>query len=326
MDTLTRANSKRLHRWVAAIVGLFLLSGCAQGAAGDDVEFTAVINGTDVSTTSPDDPIRLLDAETAELQLDVTNVSSQPVTLNYVRFEGEALDMIFLTYDTAIRVDLEPGESRTLPPILLDFFDLGGQASGFLRGHVQLFDADREPLGSEPVFLDARGGGALSTMTLFNLLLLMTTILGLGWNLLRLSQRRLPANRFVRGLRMMAVGAGAGLTLAVAFSTLRLWPLPTLTWILFTVIGGLIGYGVGMLLSGADDELVDILDEQDVVDAVVDERLEFADVDEDDPGVTVDAKPDDADLVDARETVRSTRRTNTATKDGSKSRRTVIDD
>lgn len=323
MQRMSSANGiRRSKRCLAAVIGLFLLAGCAQGSGGEAVDFTASLNGTDISTSTPGDPIPLLDDESAELQLSMTNVSDEPVTVNYVRFEGEVLDMIFLTYDTAVRVDLEPGESTNLPPILLDFFDLGGQASGFLRGHVQLFDEERETLGSEAMFLDARGGGSLATLTLFNLLLLGATLLGLGWNLLRLSQRRLPANRFVRGLRVMAVGAGAGLTLAVAFSTLRLWPLPTLTWILFTVIGGLIGYGVGMLLSGADDALVDILDEQDVVDAVMDERLEMVDEEEIE---TFDVDADD-DVLDARETVRTTQRTKARPANTTKSRRTVIDD
>ena len=44
--------------------------------------------------------------------------------------------------DTTIGVDVGPGEVRTLPTILLEFFDLGGQATGYLRGHVQLYDED----------------------------------------------------------------------------------------------------------------------------------------------------------------------------------------
>lgn len=259
---------------IQALAGLCLLmltAGCAQGAGGDSVAFQATLNGTDISTTSPGDPITLRDDEPAELQLTLENVSDEPVTVRYVRFEGEVLDMIFLTYDTAVSLEVDPGESVQVPTVLLDFYDLGGQASGYLRGHVQLYDGDRETLGSQEVFLDASGDG-FSTMSLFNLLLLLATVAGAAWNFLRLSQRRLPANRMIRALRFLAIGAGAGLTLAVAFSTLRIWPLSTLMWVLFTVVGAIIGYLIGFVLPGADDELIDLLDEQDVLDAVTEER------------------------------------------------------
>jgi len=258
------------------LAGLCLLvaliaTGCAQGGGGDQIEFDAFLDQNDVAASSPSDPIKLTGEDAAELQLSIRNVSANEVTVNYVRFEGEVLDMIFLTYDTAVSLTIAPGQSTDLPPILLDFYDLGGQASGYLRGHVSLYDSDRELLGSQQAFLDASGEG-FSTLSLFNLLLLLATIAGAGWNLLRLSQRKLPSNRMVRALRFLAVGVGAGLTLAVAFSTLRIWPLGTLMWVLFTAVGAVIGYFVGFILPGADDDIVDLLDEQDVLDAAFENR------------------------------------------------------
>lgn len=265
-------SSKETIRRTLAVLGLsffMVLTGCAQGSGGNAVDVEAVVNGFAVSESSPGDPIKLGSDQATELELTMRNVSDTPQTVRYVRFEGQVIDMIFLTYDTAVSVELEPGESRNLPPILLDFYDLGGQAGGYLRGHVQLYDADREVLGSQQAFLNASGSG-FSTLALFNVLLLLGTIAGAAWNLMRLSQRRLPPNRFTRGLRFLAVGAGAGLTLAVAFSTLRIWPLDTLAWLFFAIVGAVIGYVVGFMLPGADDHVVDILDEQDVLDAVVD--------------------------------------------------------
>lgn len=268
-DTNGGFNMRTWYRIAAATVCLLALAGgCAQGEVGEQVDLVASLNGTALSATSPNNPVRIADADTAELMLNMTNVSSEPVTVRYVRFEGEVIDMIFLTYDTAISVPLAAGESRTLPPVLLDFFDLGGQADGYLRGNVQLYDEERNALGSQQVFLDARGDG-LSTLELFNLLLLGGTVLGAAWNLLRLSQRRLPANRLVRALRFLAVGAGAGMTLAVAFSTLRIWPLPTLTWLLFTIVGAIIGYAIGLWLPGSEGDDIDLLDEEDLLEELV---------------------------------------------------------
>lgn len=257
------------HQLAALIVGVLVVaSGCAQGAVGDQVQMNAILNGDDLAATSPNKPVRISDDQTAELTLSLTNVSNEPITVRYVRFEGEVIDMIFLTYDTALSVPLAPGESRTLPPVLLDFFDLGGQARGYLRGTVQLYDENRDAIGSQPMFLDASGDG-MSTLELFNLLLLAATVVGMAWNLLRLAQRRLPTNRFVRALRFLAVGAGAGLTLAVAFSTLRIWPLRTLWWVLFTVVGAVIGYAIGLLLPGSEGDDIDLLDEEDLLEELV---------------------------------------------------------
>jgi hypothetical protein len=46
-------------------------------------------------------------------------------------------------------------------------------------------------------------------------------------------------------------------------------------WVMFTAVGAISGYAIGLILPGADDELIDILDEQDVLDAVVGAKAEF---------------------------------------------------
>gem|GEM_PF-1965896 len=83
-----------------------------------------------------------------------------------------------------------------------------------------------------------------------------------------------PAHEMVL-VKVSRSTAGAGLTLAVAFLALRIWPLDTLMWVMFTAVGAISGYAIGLILPGADDELIDILDEQDVLDAVVGAKAEF---------------------------------------------------
>lgn len=254
----------RTRPWLGILfaLGVLLMAGCGQGAASDQVDFTATLNGVDLAQSAPNDPVRLSNDETATLELELTNVADQDVTVRFIQFEGQVIDMVFLTYDTGVRFELAPGESIVVPPIQLDFFDLGGQANGYLRGNVHLFNPDRDLVGTQEVFLDADAEG-FSTLALFNLLLLIATVAGLGWNLLRMAQRRLPANRFVRAMRFLAIGAAAGITLAVAMSTLRIWPLDTFGWVLFTVIGAAIGYVIGFVLPGGDD-LVDLEEEQEI--------------------------------------------------------------
>ena len=253
---------KRSFLGVLFALGVLLLAGCGQGASNGQVDFTATLNDVDLTQSAPNDPVRLSDDETATLELELTNVSNQDVTVRFIQFEGQVIDMVFLTYDTGVRFEIAPGDSIVVPPIQLDFFDLGGQATGYVRGNVHLFNPDRELVGTQEVFLDADAEG-FSTLALFNLLLLIATVVGLGWNLMRMAQRRLPANRFVRAMRFLAIGAAAGITLAVAMSTLRIWPLDTFGWVLFTVIGAVIGYLVGFVLPGGDD-LVDLEEEREI--------------------------------------------------------------
>lgn len=224
------------------------LTGCGRVTDANVLTFDGTLARRQIASATPDHPVPLRPDEVTELRLTVTNVSPNPVTVAHVRLEGELLDLIFLTYDTGIHETIAPGEERliTFP---IDFFDLRGQAHGYLRGHLRLYGPDRSPLGSRSLTLDGRGS-PWATMVSFNLVLAAVSVASFGWNLLRLAQRRLPANRFVRGLRFIHSGAATGLTLAAASSTLRIWPLATTGWILMTVIVSLFAFGLGYLSPG----------------------------------------------------------------------------
>ncbi len=108
-------------------------------------------------------------------------------------------------------------------------------------------------MSSDEFVLDVRGS-ATSTMSIFAILLLAVTLASLAHNLWSLRKGQLPTNRFKRGLRFAVTGLGAGLLLSVAFSVLRIFPLPTSGWVPLTFVPTLIGFGVGYLLPGYDDE------------------------------------------------------------------------
>ncbi|MCP3987535.1 MAG: hypothetical protein GY724_00540 [Actinomycetia bacterium] len=228
-----------------------------------------------MSSSTAMEPIQLHHGQVTVLSVDAVNTSSEPVTIAHVRLEGQLLDLIFLTYDTGIHETLQPGEQRriTFP---LDFFDLEGQAHGLLRSQITLFDPDRQALGHQDLIIDGRGS-PLATMAIFNLVLAGLTGASVGWNLLRLSQRRLPVNRFARGLRFIHSGAGVGLTVAAACSTLRIWPLTSEVWIPLVLIAALVGFAAGYLSPGSetdlDDILIDLIDDESVL--VVDHDLEI---------------------------------------------------
>lgn len=233
------------------IVAAFGLMGCARGAEGDVIAFEALLAEQPVADSSPGNPIKLHHEEVVDLTMLMTNTSDRPVTVAHVRLEGGLLGLIFLTYDTGINETLQPGEARVIR-FPLDFFDLEGQAHGLLRGHLRVFDEEREPLGSEQLFIDGRGS-VLSTMSVFNLVLAGFAAASFAWNLLRLSRRQLPATRVLRGLRFLYTGGAIGLTISAAFSVLRIWPLPTPAWVMITLVAAIGGFVAGYLSPGADD-------------------------------------------------------------------------
>ncbi len=231
-----------------------MLVGCAGTSDQGQVEFSATLAGRDVDGSSPFDPIELNHEEVTELTLDITNVSDGPVTVAHVRLEGQLLDLIFLSYDTGVRETLAPGERRTIA-FALDFFDLEGQAHGLLRSELRLFGPDREPLGRTSLVVDGRGSPT-ATMAVFTMVLVVVAVASLAWNLLRLAQRRLPVNRFVRGLRFVHSGVAVGLALSASASVLRIWPLATVGWLALTVVAGAVAFFLGYGAPGTEDELV----------------------------------------------------------------------
>lgn len=258
----------RMVAMIVSAIAVMVLSGCSGSNSGEAVTFEARLAERSVSDAGPFDPIELHHEEITELSLTVTNVSDQPVTVAHVRLEGQLLNLIFLTYDTGIHETLQPGEQRTIA-FALDFFDLNGQAHGLLRSHIRLFDPDRRPLGQQALVIDGRGS-PFATMAVFNIVLAAVAVASLTWNLARLAQRRLPANRFVRGLRFLHTGAALGLTISAAASTLRIWPLPTTSWLVLTIVASLAGFALGYTAPGADDDfdadLLADLDDDLVID------------------------------------------------------------
>ncbi len=261
-------STSRIYRnmWlvVALVAGMLLMAGCS-GSDGDTLEVTATLAGRDVAGGSAFDPIELHHEEITQLELELANVGTEPVTVAHVRLEGQMLDFIFLSYDTGISETLQPGERRRVA-FSIDFFDLEGQAHGLLRSDLRLYGPDREPLGQIPFVIDGRGS-PLATMATFNIVLALVAVASLGWNLLRLAQRQLPAHRFARGVRFVHSGAAVGLAVSAAFSTLRIWPLTTLTWVVITALAALVGFAIGYASPGADDEVV-VIDLNDPMHAV----------------------------------------------------------
>lgn len=267
-ETRRRAHGRRFALAVAALATATALLA-TPAAAADVVTVDGDLDGRPLSDAGPDNPVPIDPDEQSLLNLTVTNTGGESVTIGHVRLVGTMLGITFLGYDVTTNFSLDAGETRSLS-VPVDLFDLDGQGHGFLRTDVRIYTPDREQLGTTGFATDIRGR-PWSTMGLFAVLLLAITVGTAAVNFVALSRRRLPANAFTRGLRFAITGLGFGLLLAVAFSVLRIFPLPSTSWVPMVLIPTLVGFALGYLSPGpelddddTDDDLLDLTDDVDL--------------------------------------------------------------
>ena len=204
------------------LLSLVLLAFWPRPAAAqstDAIELEGELAGRDISDADSSDPITIEPREEIPLVLTIRNNSDETESVRYVRLEGNALGLTFLTYDLGIRTTLAPGEQTTLDTTL-DFFDLESQATGYLGTSLRVYDEDRRLLGSEDFVVDVRGN-ATSTLGLFAIVVLGVAVFSVTVLVLNTLRRRLPSNRFVRGVQFAVAGAAIGVTLSLGLSILR---------------------------------------------------------------------------------------------------------
>jgi len=230
------------------LLTLGFLLGTAPAQAADTVELEATLAGRDVATADSEDPITIEPREEIPLELTILNTGDDTVSVRYVRLEGKALGLTFLTYDLGVRTTLSPGEQTTLDTTL-DFFDLESQATGYLGTSLRVYDTDRRLLGSEDFVVDVQGN-ATSTLGLFAVVVLGVAIFSTTVLVLNTLRRRLPSNRFVRGLQFAIAGASIGVTLSLGLSILRITFADVEAWVPLVFIPTLIGFALGYIAPG----------------------------------------------------------------------------
>ena len=255
-----------------AVMGV-LLAGCSGGEVSDALEVEASIDGTPIDQADASSPLRLDPAEEATLVLDIENPTDEAIVLERVRLEGELLGMNFLTYDVRVRTTVPAGATQTLE-VPLDFFDLENQASGYLRANLRTYDADKVRVSTNEFAVDVEGS-PWSTMNLFAYALFVLTLASLAKNVRDAVRHQLPDNRFHRGVRFLVPGLGFGLLLSVAFSILRVFPLPTIGWVPLTLLpaAGAFAFGYFFTPGARDDEPTESEENDDADDDELAEDL-----------------------------------------------------
>lgn len=255
----------------AATSVLLGVAAAAPAGAQEALELEARIAGREVASADSSDPIRIEPREEIPLELTIRNTGDRTERIRYVRLEGKALGLTFLTYDLGVRATLEPGESATIDTAL-DFFDLDEQATGYLGTSLRVYDSERRLIGEQGFVVDVRGK-ATSTLGLFSVVVVGIAVFSCTVLVLNTLRRRLAPNRFVRGLQFAIAGSAVGVTLALGVSVMRIAFADVEAWVPLVFLPTVIGFALGYLAPGPLSRSIREVREEEALQAVATEAV-----------------------------------------------------
>lgn len=249
------------------ILSATTLASPAHGAANTTVKITAAsIDGHSLFGDTRANPVPLEPRPEVPFSVTVENQGDTPVNVRYVRITGAMLGIRFVRYQATIKRVIGPRDSITISEPA-DFFDVDGRANGYINSALQIVDEDRVTLASKGFTADVQGK-FLSSEGLLLAEVLVFFAIGLLQIILGVYRRRLPANRFYRGVLFAITFGSAAVAIVVGIAMLRIGLLRPTTWIpavLLTTAGGFV---LGYLSPGpldrnaedrADDEVIDLV-------------------------------------------------------------------
>jgi len=255
---------------IGTVVVLLFCALCgipSAAATYDGITVSATADGRSVSASMSNEPIRLRPGEPVDVAIELTNPTSAPVEVRQVELVGRVVGLNFFTYATSVDFTVPAANSDTFH-YRLDLTGLRGQATGLIGGKLIIRDAAGDSIATVPMVTDVRGS-VLSVYGLFGIALLVLTVLALIDAAFGIATHRLSANRWQRGLRLLAPGIGVGLVLTFSASVARLWVPDGGRWLL---IGGLTAaafFAIGYFAPVPNDEGADAdLDADDLSEHV----------------------------------------------------------
>jgi hypothetical protein len=232
------------------LLGVVALTDVAAAQTADrSVTITGTIGGRDITTgKTSEDALPLDPDELIPVRLTLRNQTDQTEEIRYVRLEGKALGLTFLTYDFGARAVLGPHD-RTVIETKLDFFDLESQATGFLGTSIRVYDGNGFLIGEQRFVVDVLGKPN-STLGSFALIVFGLAVFSVAVIIVNTIRRRLPSNRFVRGLQFAMAGAAIGVTLSLGVSILRIGFADVDDWVRLVFTPTAIAFILGYLAPG----------------------------------------------------------------------------
>ncbi|MEV5834311.1 hypothetical protein [Nocardia sp. NPDC052112] len=253
------------------------LSAAPVAAKPQGVDMSATIDDRDIADTSTTEPLRLQPNGTIRMAIALTNNTDGALRIRRVDLAGHVLGLTFFSYSTAVELTIAPGRSEELR-YRLDLTGLEGQATGLIVADLAVIGEDGTRVAAIPLDTDVRGS-LYSVYGLFGIALAVLTLLAIADAALAIARHRLSANRWQRGLRLLAPGIGIGLVFGFTASVLRWWVPDTGLWLavagVAAAVGFLLGYcsptpEVGDLAPTEEaDEVVDVETERVPADGAI---------------------------------------------------------
>ncbi|MET8424579.1 hypothetical protein [Nocardia sp. NPDC004860] len=209
------------------VVAVVFVAGPARAATG--VSATATLDGRAIAGADAGNPVRLDPKRVAQVVVEVTNGTANPVSVRRVDLAGHVLGLNFYSYSTTVELTVAAGKTEKLT-YRLDPAGLDGQATGLIGSDLTLIGADGKPLTAVHTVVDVRGSLA-SVYGLFGIIIAVLTALAVVDAALTVARHRLSANRWQRGLRLLAPGLGIGLMIGFTGSVARWWVPGTALWL-----------------------------------------------------------------------------------------------
>ena len=222
----------------------------AHAVTAGGLRLAVAINSRDITKSTGDHPITLDPTQNILLGLTVTNPTSHDVYVNAVRLAGSVGGLTFYSYQVALNMTVAAGttEGRV---VTVNLDGLEKQATGLMRGHVDLLAAHNKGIASVPMVTDVRGS-VLSVYSVCGAAIALLAILGFLSAIVGLARHNLPANRFVRAARFGAPAFGAGLFFVFTLSAFRiLVPQPS-NAVPIILLATVVGFGLGYLTPRPD--------------------------------------------------------------------------
>lgn len=221
-----------------------ILAATPASAAGT-VTAKATLDGRAIAGAGARNPVRLDPSRVSQVVVDVANGTDKPISIRRVDVTGHVLGLNFFSYSTTVELTVAAGKTGKLT-YRLDPAGLDGQATGLIGSDFTLIGSDGKPLTAEHTVVDVRGS-IVSVYGLFGVIIAVLTALAIADAVLTVARHRLSANRWQRGLRLLAPGLGIGLMIGFTASVARWWVPGTALWLSLAGVVAAVFFLVGYL-------------------------------------------------------------------------------
>ncbi len=233
-----------------------------RAAARPSVAFSAALDGQRLGLSSSGDPIVLDPDKVSILAAVDANTTLAPLTVRQVQIRGKAFGITLLAYDVTINAQIAPGERTRGGRARSSSSTWASRPTGCSPrpSASSIPTATSWPRGTSP---STYAGSATSLVSVFALVVAIVTVASIAVIWIAVGRRKLPRNRWRRGLRFALVGVGVGVTLTLFLSLLLLVSPSGSVWIPLLLVPTMVLFLLGWFSPGP---LGEDLDEDEVED------------------------------------------------------------